>query len=575
MTTLKLKFGGYSSAGLKEENQDVLAAFQPGGSALKYKGAVATIADGVSTADRAREASNLCATMFIRDYLETPQTWSVERSAGKIIRSLNSWCYSHGATEPEYSVSHSHTSHYLTTLSSIVFRSNTAYLFHVGDSRIYRWQDRELEQLTRDHSQVQGGRDFLTRAMGADCHIDVDFKSLKLQTGDVFMLSTDGVHNFVSYKQLKELFKLSHISLEAKAQAVVQRALDNGSDDNVSCLFVKVEALPSVDINESYQELSHLVMPPPLEKGHVLEGYEVLDTLFDGTRSTVYKVRCKKSKEVYALKAPSQNFEDDLIYLRGFTQEQWIGQQIDHPNVMKILPRKPDSQFLYHVCELIEGQTLRDWMVDHPQPSLALVRSIVEPVVSALRKMQRLDLVHRDLKPENIMICHDGTVKLVDFGTVQAASILQMDSAVVEEFAQGSVNYVAPESLLNNQCNHVSDIFSLGVIVYEMLANDLPYKPFSHKDYQPKSLSEWRYRSINKFNSTTPIWVDMVLRKACHPDPEQRFLAYSELMSELAQPSDANLNAIKNAPLLERNPVFFWQLLCAALVLVNLLQLLI
>ena len=573
MKALNVTFGGHSSRGVKAENQDALAAIQPRGSALHYKGAVATLADGLSTSECAREASATCATMFIQDYLETPETWSVERSAEKIIRSLNAWCFAQGNPELSQLGSQTESPAYMTTLSAMVLKSRTAYLFHVGDSRIYRWQGGELEQLTRDHKQKQGKQEFLTRAVGADAHIDVDFSRHELQENDLFLLSSDGLHEFIPHRQICDLMAQTHINLEAKAQALIHQALQNGSDDNVSCLLVQIKTLPGMDIDESYAALTKLAIPPPLEVGNTLEGYKVLEILFEGTRSAVYKVLCTETRQIFALKTPSLRFRDDLVYLRGFVQEQWIGQKIQHDNVMKILPRKPNSQFLYHVCELIEGQTLRQWMRENPQPALAQVRDMLKPVVSALRKMHRLDMVHRDLKPENIMLTHEGTVKLVDFGTIRVASLAQIASPIEEEVAVGSVNYVAPETLLRNETTHGSDLFSLGVITYEMLTGELPFKPFAYKDYQPANWSEWRYRSLHQTRKALPAWVDAALRKACAPQPEQRYQAYSEFLRDLEQPNEAHLNALKHMPLMERNPLAFWQILCALLLIANIVQL--
>jgi serine/threonine protein kinase len=334
-----------------------------------------------------------------------------------------------------------------------------------------------------------------------------------------------------------------------------------------------VNDVGDIDIDENYRQLSQLAIPPALEVGNILEDYKVLEVLFSGTRSYLYKVLNQKNNLTYALKAPSSNFSEDPIYLRGFAQEQWIGQQINHVNVMNILPRPTDSQFMYHVCELIEGQTLRQWMIDNPLPSLEQVRSILKPVIAALRCMQRLDMVHRDLKPENIMISHNQEVKLIDFGTVQVAALREISIEDEDDTPVGSVNYVAPEYLLTNQCDHVSDIFSLGVIAYEMLTNTLPYKPFIYKDYRPKHLGEWQYIPIHQTKCKLPMWVDMALRKASAPNPANRYQALSEFLNDLHQPNEAHLAAIKSAPLLERNPLLFWKVTCALLLIANFYQL--
>jgi serine/threonine protein phosphatase PrpC len=578
MTSLKVEFGGYTNAGIKEQNQDAFAAQSPTGSLLTHKGAIATIADGLSSSANAQLAARTCASSFVTDYLATPETWGVERAAAKIVRSLNSWCYAQGTPELGASSTENDdcdgSGNMLTTLSSIIFKSCHGHIFHVGDSRVYRWQDNSLEQLTRDHKQHQGKQSFLYRAVGVDSHIDVDYIKVKLQRNDLLMLSTDGVHDFITKNELSNLLSMQHISLEVKAQSIVAQALKNGSDDNLSCLLVNVLSLGEVDIEENHRQLSQFAIPPALEIGNIIEGYKVLEVLFSGTRSYLYKVLSQKDKLTYVLKAPSQNFQDDLVYLRGFSQEQWIGQHINHANVMKILPRAADSQFMYHVCEFIEGQTLRQWMIDNPLPSLEQVRSILKPVTAALRCMQRLDMIHRDLKPENIMLSHQGEVKLIDFGTIQVAALTELHSEIEGDTPVGSVNYVAPEYLLSNRCEHVSDIFSLGVIAYEMLTNSLPYKPFMYKDYRPKSLGEWNYIPIHQTKCKLPLWVDMALRKSTEPNPNNRYQALSEFITDLQQPSQQHLMAIENAPLLERNPLLFWKILCGLLIAANIYQML-
>lgn len=170
------------------------------------------------------------------------------------------------------------------------------------------------------------------------------------------------------------------------------------------------------------------------------------------------------------------------------------------------------------------------------------------------------------------MITRDGKVKLVDFGTVRVASIDVSHDAAMNE-PQGSCNYIAPESVLNNECTHGSDLFSLGVIVYEMLSNRLPFKPFPYKDYMPKSLSAWDYIPLHRTSAEHPVWVDMALRKACAPDAESRYSSYSEFQADLTSPNEAHMNAVKHAPLIEKNPLLFWQVSAAVLFVLNLVQL--
>jgi protein phosphatase len=261
----------------------------------------------------------------------------------------------------------------------------------------------------------------------------------------------------------------------------------------------------------------------------------------------------------YVLKAPSANFSDDAIYLQGFIREAWVGERINHGNVMRVLPGKKNSQFLYHVCEYLEGQTLGEWLHDNPKPSIAQVRDIMKQVISALRAFQRLDLVHRDLKPDNIMIDQYGHIKLIDYGTVFVASLDENQETIKEKVPYGSLNYIAPETLLHMTADNQSDLFSLGVICYEMLSSELPYKPMQRAEVNIKTYHDLKYRSILQFRPELPLWLDLSLQKATAPDPKLRYNAFSEFFTDLSNPSSNAVAEYKSQPILQRNPVFFWK----------------
>jgi len=174
--TLKLSSAQYTETGPKEENQDFHALCMPEGQALKAKGAVIAIADGMSGSESGREASESCVNGFINDYYSTPDSWSVKNSAHKVLTSLNRWLYGKGqmTNAGKYGL--------VTTFSAIVIKSTTAYLLHVGDSRIYRLRNGELKQLTRDHRiWVSESKNYLNRALGIDVHLDVDYKTVPLE----------------------------------------------------------------------------------------------------------------------------------------------------------------------------------------------------------------------------------------------------------------------------------------------------------------------------------------------------------------------------------------------------------
>jgi serine/threonine protein phosphatase PrpC len=568
---LQVLLGGYSSAGIKETNEDAFASLVPSDDELTAKGVVAVIADGVSSASKAAQAAQLSVTQFINDYYATPQTWSTNKSASKVLSSLNQWLYAQTDAVSGY------TLQWLTTFSALIVKSSTAYIFHIGDTRISQYRQGEIEVLTKDHQQKQGpSHSVLTRALGADNRLQVDVQQVAIRVGDIFVLTCDGVHEYLSAQQIKKQLRSltqspSTKALEEMAKLLTELAIEKGSKDNVSCLLVYIGGTPNRALVEIERELLNKAIPPALAVGNKIDDYQICKVIHASIRSHLYLAKHPDEKEPCVIKVPSQNLADDSTYLQGFIREAWLGERISNSHVMKIKRGSDNSRFLYHICEYIDGQTLGQWMFDNPKPSLAQVRDIIEQIIIALRSFQRLEVIHRDLKPDNIMIDGYGKVFLIDYGTALIASLAENNDVLTETVPQGTLNYIAPETLLTLHADHQSDLFSLGVIAYEMLCGELPYKPMQRADMNSHSnaindeksrlenYSQWQYRSIRQFRSDLPFWLDMVLSKATHADPKFRLQAYSELKADLSKPTASALEEYKSQPLLQRNPVLFWQ----------------
>ena len=540
---MAVTYGGASLAGPRPINEDAFAAAPPN----RLKGAVAVIADGVSSGEQAQMAAQTAVTEFIDEYFATPETWTVKTAAARVLNALNRWLCHHDGMA--------------TTVSVVIAKGRTAHIFHVGDSRIYRLRNGDFEQLTRDHRKQA----MLTNALGAELHIEVDYLAEDLAAGDLFALTTDGIHDALPAHHLRrhvECAATSDATLEEVARSVVDAALKAGSEDNVSCLFARIDATPSEDIDEAHRRLTRQVIPPVLHAGAHLDAYRVIRTIASGTRSHLYLVEDSSGQRM-ALKAPSESFAEDDVYLDGFIREEWIGKRIDHSGVMKVLPR-PDSRFLYYVAEYIEGRSLRQWILDHPHPPIDEVRRLVEEIAKALRAFQRLQMVHRDLKPENVMVDRDGNAKIIDFGTAYAQGFDELSSAVRETHPVGSVGYVAPECLLGQAATHAADIYALGVVTYEMLTGELPYKPPLARD--AKAYLGRPYVPLAKAGrEDLPGWFDLALAKATAQDPANRYEALSELTTDLSRPNPDLVRRAEAAPLLEKNPTLFWKLVSAIL----------
>jgi len=557
---LELCIGGFSEAGTREINQDAFAVKVPSSfSEKKYKGIVASLADGVSCSNNGQQASQTSVTQFINDYYCTPESWSVKRAASKVLNSLNGWLYQQSKADLRHNG-------LISTFSSIIFKSTTAHICHIGDSRIYRYRKGVLEQLTHDHSRtLYAKKTVLTRGLGMDCNVDVDYQIQDLQKEDIFLMSSDGVHDFLTNNELNDhLFKISketccYAVLEKVAKAICHDAQTKGSNDNLTCLLLKVEHLPNSGIEEIFKNIIHLTIPPALSVGHEIDCFKIEQIIHQGARSHVYLATDKRTNKQQVLKMPSLNFVDDAVYLGGFCKEQWAGQKLAHKSIMKILPSITNSPFLYHICEPIKGITLRHWMDNNPHPALDVACDIIKKIVFSVRLLQRSSMVHRDLKPENIIINENGDITLIDFGTIKIEGIDEIAPSELLDVPLGAVDYIAPEYLNGEQATSLSDLFSIAVISYELLCGELPYLPSTSQSLQKARSAQWQYRSIKHFRHDLPEWLDKVLAKATHPILAKRYNAMSEFISEL---SPVNQNISKQGSslsLIEQNPLRFWQ----------------
>lgn len=539
--SFQLAIGQCSKAGKKEPNQDCFGVLIPKEPDLTYKGIAAVIADGVSACEDGKLASETCVKSFLSDYYATPDSWSVRCSVEKVLLATNRWLYSQGSQPGSLA----------STLSALIVKSNTAYLFHVGDSRIWRLRDSTLKQLTQDHQWGTGKARYLSRALGIDLSLDIDYKSFPVHAGDAFVFTTDGVHDYLPRVVLLEVL-LSCPDLERAAQAIVEAALKAGSPDNSSCQIVRFDQLPIRDEQEALQKLTALPFPPLLQPGMRLDGYRIARELCASPRVQIYQAIDEESQETVVLKTPSPNFEDDPIYIDLFSHEEWVGSRLKSPHLMRVFKPKRRS-CLYLVAEYIQGQTLRQWMDDHPQRTIPEVRQLVGQIAKGLSALHRLEMLHQDLNPSNVMLDRDGVVKLIDFGSVKVAGVAEIASQLKRLNLLGTRHYSAPEYFLGYAGTPRSDQFSLAVIAYELLTGQLPYG----ETYGEGNITRLKYTSARRFNPEVPVWMDKALAKALNLNPEHRYETLSEFLHDLNHPNPAFLS---HQPLIERSPLKFWQL---------------
>ena len=560
--TEALLFCCASSAGRRTHNDDACAVCNPGGATGRYRGALAAVADGVASAEAGGEAARAAISGFISDYFSTPDTWSVKQAASRVLTALNSWLYRQGGGTGEIRQG------WLTTFSAVIAKGASAHLIHIGDSRIYRLREGRLECLTSDHSHALGpGRTFLSRALGMDAHIEVDYRCEPLQRGDIYLVTSDGIHDFLTTEVIADILLDCGNSA---AQALLDAAVTAGSDDNLSAAVCRIEHVAQPGDDDLLQHNRLLPFPPELHPGNKVDKYLILQELHVSPRSQLYLARDMDSGELRAIKTPSNHFADDPAYIENFITEEWTGRRIAHPGIVRLYAPDTERRFLYHVLEYVDGQNLRQWMQLNPQPTLEKVRELVAQLVSALRRLQRMEIVHGDLKPENIMLATDGRLKLIDLGGASSAG-LRDHLQYRDDVAPGSKNYTAPEYFLGDGASHRSDIFSLGVIAYELLTGRYPYRErFGSLHYKLKNYSGMQYLPARESRPDLPEWIEGALCRACSADPRQRYAALSEFIQDLYTPNP-DFPRAKDRPLLERNPLLFWQLVALLSLLSHLL----
>ena len=462
----------------------------------------------------------------------------------------------------------------MCTLSALVIKSTTAHIFHIGDARIYRVVGHSLEQLTEDHRVVVSSeQSYLGRALGVNPQIEIDYRPLPIEKGDVFLLATDGVYEHVSGRFIVDTINRQRERIERRRQNDRRRgeaSRQSGQSDRPDRPDRRLAGRRGAA--RSSRQASELPSPPLLEARMVLDGYQIVREIHGSSRSHIYLAVDSADGALVTLKTPSIDLRGDPAYLQRFMMEEWVARRINSAHVLKPRALSRKRNYLYVVTEFVDGQTLTQWMIDNPKPDLEAVRGIIEQIAKGLQAFHRLEMLHQDLRPENVMIDKTGTAKIIDFGATRIAGIADDAPSSIHEDILGTVQYTAPEYFLGEGGSSRSDIFSLGVIAYQMLTGRLPYGAQVSKARTKSQQRKLRYKSALDDNREIPAWIDGALKKAVHPDPYQRYDELSEFMFDLRHPNKDYLEA-SPAPLMERDPLLFWKGLSAVLFVIVLILL--
>ena len=255
--------------------------------------------------------------------------------------------------------------------------------------------------------------------------------------------------------------------------------------------------------------------------------YEVLEKIGTGGMSDVYKAKDHKLNRLVAIKVLKQEFSENENFVSKFRVEAQSTAGLMHPNIVNVYDVGDEDGINYIVMELVDGITLKKYIEKKQRLSVKESVSIAIQVAMGLEAAHNNGIIHRDIKPQNIMISRDGKVKVTDFGIAKAATSNTITSNVM-----GSVHYTSPEQARGGYSDAKSDIYSLGITLFEMLTGRVPYNGETTVAIAIKHIQE-DLPSPAEFNDEIPISVEKIVLKCCQKSPDRRYQTAADLISDL------------------------------------------
>ncbi len=257
--------------------------------------------------------------------------------------------------------------------------------------------------------------------------------------------------------------------------------------------------------------------------------YEILEKIGTGGMSDVYKAKCHKLNRYVAVKVLKQEFSENANFVSKFRIEAQAAAGLMHPNIVNVYDVGEENGIYYIVMELVEGITLKKYIEKKARLSYKEAVSIAIQVSMGIEAAHNNHIIHRDIKPQNIIISKDGKVKVTDFGIAKAATSNTITSNVM-----GSVHYTSPEQARGGYSDEKSDIYSLGITMFEMLTGRVPFNGETTVAIAIKHIQE-EMPSPKEFVPEIPASVESIVLKCCQKSPDRRYQNMQELIADLKQ----------------------------------------
>ena len=259
----------------------------------------------------------------------------------------------------------------------------------------------------------------------------------------------------------------------------------------------------------------------------IADRYEIIEKIGTGGMSDVYRAKCHKLNRFVAVKVLKQEFSENTDFVSKFRVEAQAAAGLMHPNIVNVYDVGDENGFYYIVMELVEGITLKKYIEKKARLSVKEAVSIAIQVSMGIEAAHNNNIIHRDIKPQNIIISKEGKVKVTDFGIAKAATSNTITSNVM-----GSVHYTSPEQVRGGFSDEKSDIYSLGITLFEMLTGRVPFNGETTVAVAIKHIQE-AMPSPRDFVPEIPISVEQIVLKCTQKSPDRRYQSAPELIEDL------------------------------------------
>ncbi len=536
MPSKNIKTSGFSLAKRKELTGDDFYDIKTIGNIT-----VAIVCDGVGSAVEGAQAAKRTTSYLMNNLKNRPKTWSIEKSLKSFIESINSILYEESQINYE-------RSELVTTLTIVVIEGNRLYGANVGDSRVYLYRDKKLNQLSFDHAMEEEGYEgVLTKAIGIDREVEPYYFENIVEKNDKILLCSDGLYTVVNEEDLTKSIDIGAHFLVKKASMIMK---DNLPDDTTA---VVIDILQANEFEQMKRQ--KIIIPKSLKKAQVIDGYTLDKSLIQNERTWL----CTKKTKQYVIKFAPFECIDDETSLDLFVKEAWNAKRLKADFFPKAVIPKNRTQ-RYYVMQLFKGEDL-DSYLEHKHLTIDDSIELANTLLKMSQFLLKYDLVHGDIKPNNIMIAKDDeenlSYKIIDFGSI--TEIFSLNSTA------GTPSYLSPERFQGESISESSEIFSIGVTLYLALTGKYPYgeiEPFQTPNFKEA-------KKPSSFNSNIPDWLDSLILRSISIDKSRRYEHYSEMAYELKYPKKVKPFFAKSATLIERSPLAFYKGAFIIMALIN------